>query len=111
MVRSSRETDIIARYGGEEFIALLPQTSAVHGQRLAERIRRLTEAHRFHGADAPEPIIRITVSSGVATFPLNDRIQRPEDLVKAADDALYRAKGAGRNRTHVDQRSLADARS
>src|SRR5712691_10323560 len=105
MVRSSRETDLIARYGGEEFAILLPQTTAVHGQRLAERIRRVTEADRFHGADAPEPIIRITVSAGVATFPLNDRIQRPEDLVKAADDALYRAKGAGRNRTHLDQRS------
>ena len=110
MVRSSRETDIIARYGGEEFVALLPQTTAVHGQRLAERIRRVTEAERFHGADAPEPIIWITVSAGVATFPLNDRIKRPEDLVKAADDALYRAKGAGRNRTHLDQRSLAVAR-
>jgi len=110
MVRSSRETDIVARYGGEEFVALLPQTTAVHGQRLAERIRRVTEADRFHGADAPEPIIRITVSAGVATFPLNDRIQRPESLVKAADDALYRAKGAGRNRTHLDQRSLAGAR-
>ena len=108
--RTLREGDVLFRYGGEEFVALLPQTSAVHGQRLAERIRRVTEAHRFHGADAPEPVIRITVSSGVATFPLNDRIQRPEDLVKAADDALYRAKGAGRNRTHVDQRSLATAR-
>src|SRR6266850_1047452 len=79
-------------------------------ERLAERIRRVTESYRFHGADAPEPSIRITVSAGVATFPLNDRIQRPESLVKAADDALYRAKGAGRNRTHLDQRSLAGAR-
>ncbi|HKB08096.1 MAG TPA: diguanylate cyclase [Candidatus Polarisedimenticolia bacterium] len=110
MVRSSRETDIIARYGGEEFVALLPQTTAVHGQRLAERIRRVTEAHRFHGTDAPEAIIRVTVSAGVATFPLNERILLPEDLIKAADDALYRAKGAGRNRTHLDQRSLAAAR-
>jgi two-component system, cell cycle response regulator len=110
MVRSSRETDIIARYGGEEFVALLPQTTAVHGQRLAERIRRVTEAHRFQGTDAPEAIIRVTVSAGVATFPLNDRILLPEDLIKAADDALYRAKGAGRNRTHLDQRSLAAAR-
>jgi two-component system, cell cycle response regulator len=110
MVRSSRETDIIARYGGEEFVALLPQTTAVHGQRLAERIRRVTEAHRFHGTDAPEAMIRVTVSAGVATFPLNERILLPEDLIKAADDALYRAKGAGRNRTHLDQSSLAAAR-
>src|SRR2546425_334320 len=110
MVRSSRETDIIARYGGEEFVALLPQTTAVHGQRLAERIRRVTETHPVHGTHPPQPVIRITVSAGVATFPLNDRIQRPEDFVKAADDALYRAKDAGRNRTHLDQRSLSSGR-
>jgi diguanylate cyclase (GGDEF)-like protein len=110
MVRSARETDLIARYGGEEFAALLPQTTAVHGQRLAERIRRVTEGFRFRGSDDPGPVIRITVSAGVATYPLNDRIQRPEDLVKAADDALYRAKGSGRNRTHLDQHSLAVAR-
>jgi len=110
MVNSSRETDLIARYGGEEFVALLPQTTAVHGQRLAERIRRVTEGFRFRGSDDPGPVIRITVSAGVATYPLNDRIQRPEDLIKAADDALYRAKGSGRNRTHLDQLSLAAAR-
>jgi two-component system cell cycle response regulator len=110
MVRSARETDLIARYGGEEFAALLPQTTAVHGQRLAERIRRVTEGFRFRGSDGPGPVIRITVSAGVATYPLNDRIQRPEDLIKAADDALYRAKGSGRNRTHLDQHSLAAAR-
>ena len=110
MVHSSRETDLIARYGGEEFVALLPQTTAVHGQRLAERIRRVTEGFRFRGSDDPGPVIRITVSAGVATYPLNDRILRPEDLVKAADDALYRAKGSGRNRTHLDQLSLVAAR-
>ena len=110
MVNSSRETDLIARYGGEEFVALLPQTTAVHGQRLAERIRRVTEGFRFRGSDDPGPVIRITVSAGVATYPLNDRIQRPEDLIKAADDALYRAKGSGRNRTHLDQLSLVAAR-
>ena len=110
MVNSSRETDLIARYGGEEFVALLPQTTAVHGQRLAERIRRGTEGFRFRGSDDTGPVIRITVSAGVATYPLNDRIQRPEDLIKAADDALYRAKGSGRNRTHLDQLSLVAAR-
>ncbi len=110
MVNSSRETDLIARYGGEEFVALLPQTTTVHGQRLAERIRRVTESYRFRGSDDPGLVIRITVSAGVATYPLNDRIQRPEDLVKAADDALYRAKGSGRNRTHLDQLSLVAAR-
>jgi diguanylate cyclase (GGDEF)-like protein len=106
MTRSARETDLTARYGGEEFTVLLPQTTAIQGQRLADRIRRSTESHRFANPNGPEPI-RITVSAGVATFPINARIQQPEDLVQAADDALYRAKEAGRNRTHVDHRSVA----
>ena len=48
----------------------------------------------------------VTVSAGVATFPINDRILEPQDLIQAADLALYRAKELGRNRTHVDERSL-----
>ncbi len=105
MTRSARETDLIARYGGEEFTILLPQTTAAQGQRLGDRIRRSSEAQRF-ADDEGRPVIRITVSVGVATFPINDRILAPEDLVKAADEALYRAKEAGRNRTEVDARSL-----
>jgi len=106
VVRSARETDVIARYGGEEFAVLLPHTTAVHGRRLADRIRRSTEFHDFAGDDGHGPI-RITVSIGLATFPLNDRLGRPEDLVQAADEALYRAKSDGRNLTAVDPRSLA----
>ena len=104
MSRSARETDLIARYGGEEFAILLPQTSAIHGQRLADRIRHATQENLFH---APEgrAAIRITVSAGVATYPINDRILSAEDLVRTADEALYRAKESGRNRTAVDARS------
>jgi len=104
MMRSARETDLIARYGGEEFAILLPQTAAVHGQRLADRIRHATQENLFH---APEgrAAIRITVSAGVATYPINDRILSAEDLVRTADEALYRAKESGRNRTAVDARS------
>jgi two-component system, cell cycle response regulator len=106
MVRSARETDLIARYGGEEFVILLPQTTAIQGQRLADRIRRSTADHHFSSDNGTDPV-RISVSAGVATFPINDRIQHPEELVKAADEALYRAKEAGRNRTYVDARSVA----
>ncbi len=106
MSRSARETDIIARYGGEEFTILLPHTSASQGQRLAERVRRSTESFDFPEASDDGPV-SITVSAGVATFPINDRIQSPEHLVAAADNALYRAKAAGRNRTYVDDRSVA----
>jgi diguanylate cyclase (GGDEF)-like protein len=106
MSRSARETDIIARYGGEEFTILLPHTAAPQGQRLAERIRKATESFDFPGAPDGVPI-SITVSAGVATFPINDRILAPDQLVASADNAMYRAKAAGRNRTHVDERSVA----
>jgi len=106
MTGSARETDICSRYGGEEFAILLPQTSAVHGQRLAERIRRATHARQFSGAGTLAPI-QITVCAGVATTPMNPLIETPEHLIQAADAALYRAKEAGRNRTVVDPRSTA----
>src|SRR5207249_7581187 len=54
----------------------LPQTTAAQGQRLADRVRRTTAGHDFLGPGRSDPI-RITVSAGVATFPINDRIQKP----------------------------------
>jgi two-component system chemotaxis family response regulator WspR len=105
MSRTARETDLVARYGGEEFTVLLPNTSAAQGHRLAERVRKATEGFSFDVANGNGPA-RITVSAGVATFPINDKIAEPPDLVDAADHALYRAKDMGRNRSHVDERSL-----
>jgi len=96
----------VARYGGEEFSVLLPHTSASQGQRLAERVRKSTEGHSFEIPNGGSPL-RVTVSAGVATVPINDGIVEPPDLIEAADLAMYRAKDAGRNRTHVDERSLA----
>ncbi len=104
MLRTARETDIVARYGGEEFSVLLTHTTAVQAERLANRIRRAAAERAFEN-DRGEGI-RITASAGVATFPINRRILKPEDLVQAADDAMYRAKNAGRNRTEVDPRSV-----
>jgi diguanylate cyclase (GGDEF)-like protein len=128
MVRTARETDLVARYGGEEFAILLPHTSAAQGQRLAERVRKSTEGYLFQGnghagnggngegrtetandaesANGEARTVSVTTSAGVATFPINDRIVEPHDLIQAADLALYRAKELGRNRTHVDERSL-----
>lgn len=90
-----RGVDIVVRYGGEEFTVVLPETDQRGAMKVAERLRRAVEGYRFRHylfANAQ----RITVSAGVATFP--DHAATPEDLLEAADQALYAAKKAGRNR-------------
>ena len=95
--RALREVDILARYGGEELVALLPQTAPAEARRAAERIRAGVESldlsPRAEGASA----VRCTVSIGVASVPA-DRITTGGELVQAADECLFAAKGAGRNR-------------
>ena len=105
MLKTARETDIVARYGGEEFAILLAHTTAIQAERLANRIRRAAAETSFQKGN--EKAIRITASAGVATFPINRSIQKPEELVQAADEAMYRAKNSGRNRTLVDPHSIA----
>jgi two-component system cell cycle response regulator len=83
-----RAFDTPARYGGEEFAVVLPQTDAEEALAVAERLREAIAGARV------EP--GVTVSVGVATFPLHG--DDPDDLVKAADDALYASKRAGRDR-------------
>jgi diguanylate cyclase (GGDEF)-like protein len=102
LTESARETDFVARYGGEEFAIILPQTDGHSARILAERIRKATEAMPFPLSRGQ---VRMTVSAGVATFPSNRRIRKASALVKHADDALYRAKQAGRNRTLLEKES------
>ena len=91
-----RTDDISCRYGGEEFLVVMPGCAEGAAIDLAERLRRATEASAIAcGAEA----IRMTVSSGVATFPRHGRTAA--ELIKAADTALYGAKAAGRNRVGV----------
>jgi diguanylate cyclase (GGDEF)-like protein len=92
--RILRRTDFLARYGGEEFIVLAPQTPADRALILAERLRQVI-------AESPIPVadnlqIHITISIGVAVFP--NHAQNENELVRAADAALYKAKQMGRNR-------------
>jgi len=92
VVRESlREIDTAARYGGEEFVILLPETSRAGAHVVADRIRRRIE-ERFRGRDAPQE----TISGGVATYP--EDATSPEDLLRRADEGLYRAKADGKNR-------------
>jgi diguanylate cyclase (GGDEF)-like protein len=90
---SLRGNDYIGRFGGEEFVCVLPETDAAEALACAERIRTHF-ARREFGAAAPP--IRATVSIGVAVLGGH---QNWDSLVAEADQALYRAKNGGRNRT------------
>ncbi len=93
-----RTIDTVARYGGEEFAVLLPETTLREAELTAERIRSAVEVHQFMGPDGQG--MHITVSQGVTSYPAADAFSR-HDIVAKADSALYRAKGAGRNRVSV----------
>jgi two-component system, cell cycle response regulator len=91
---TAREIDMIGRYGGEEFIAILPGASEEAAARFAERVREAVVSHVFRD-EATE--VRMTLSSGVASHPEHP-VDNPDLLIKRADEALYAAKGGGRNR-------------
>jgi diguanylate cyclase (GGDEF)-like protein/PAS domain S-box-containing protein len=94
-----RSSDLLARYGGEEFIVVLPSTDSDGAQLLAEQIRSAVELRSLpHAGNPPHSVI--TVSIGCATNILNYDTPR-NSLLQAADDALYVAKSAGRNRIEV----------
>ena len=85
-----RKNDVVCRYGGEEFAILLPQTNFQQAQAVAEKLRKVVEAWQFPGVPRP-----VTISSGVASCPAHGATR--DDVVKAADAALYTAKQSGRN--------------
>lgn len=90
--RRTRESDTCTRYGGEEFAILLPATPLQEAVDLAERLRRAV-------ASTPCGEQRVTVSIGVACGTAGSAPSDASLLIKEADDALYAAKSAGRNRT------------
>jgi len=90
-----RAADFIARFGGEEFVLLLPATTPAVGAKLLESLRAAIEACPFHFKGER---VTITISMGLASFKTGEH----SDLVlKRADQALYRAKNAGRNRVEL----------
>jgi diguanylate cyclase (GGDEF)-like protein len=88
-----RKYDIPCRYGGDEIVIIVPGASLRVTSELAERLRMGIEALSFHCEDRS---VSITASLGVAAF--ETQTMQPEDLLRAADAALYRAKRSGRNR-------------
>jgi diguanylate cyclase (GGDEF)-like protein len=96
--QNARSVDILARYGGEEFAIILPETDIQRGAAHAERIRSAVASHAFPSQETGLEH-RVTVSIGVAA--LSPALQKIEELVHGADQALYRAKAAGRNRLEL----------
>lgn len=93
-----REKDIVARYGGEEFAVILPDTLEDKAIEIAENIRHKIEETYFEGEEN-QPKGKITASMGVSTFP--DKAENDVELIKSADDALYRAKFFNKNRVET----------
>ena len=100
LAEGRRATDQLARIGGEEFAVLLPETDAGTALAVAERMRAAIEAQRVEWQGQ---VIRVTMSFGVAELEHDgdasrDALEALESLLQRADAALYKAKGAGRNR-------------
>ena len=95
--QAGRGSDRLGRTGGEEFMLVLPAADLDVASEIAECIRQRVESGSF---DAVVPGLRVTVSLGVATWTRGR--QEAADLLKRADEALYRAKESGRNRVEVD---------
>jgi diguanylate cyclase (GGDEF)-like protein len=94
---SVRTEDIVARYGGEEFTIVMPETGIGEAGQVAERIRsRLSTRPLLHVGSKP---VVVTASLGAAEFPRH--AETAEELIRRANEALYRAKRAGKNRVWI----------
>jgi diguanylate cyclase (GGDEF)-like protein len=89
-----RSTDVPVRYGGDEFVVLLPETSKDQAMECAKRLRGEISRWKFLAEEAYGPL-QITASLGVASFP--DDARAPEELLRRADDAMYRVKAERRD--------------
>lgn len=92
-----RKVDVIARYGGEEFVAILPETDEKGAYVIAEKLRKLIKGYEFDILD--EKKLNVTASFGVSSLNMliEDIADKSQQIVKMADDALYKAKENGRN--------------
>jgi len=101
LLKHSRGINVISRYGGDEFVVLLVETPKAGARLYADRIRQVVSTYPFsHGC-------RITASFGVSSLP-EDIAAAPDDIVKTADEALYAAKRAGKNKVAGYEQVVGD---
>ena len=94
LLKTLRSTDVPVRYGGDEFVILLPETSKDQAMECAKRLRGEISRWKFLAEETYGPL-QITASLGVASFPDDARV--PEELLRRADDAMYRVKAERRD--------------
>jgi diguanylate cyclase (GGDEF)-like protein len=97
LLKSLRTIDIVARYGGDEFVIVLPQTPPRAATQIAERMRRSVEQNTFLKKEGYA--LKLTASFGVASYPENAKSK--DDLIRLADDAMYRVKYQSRNAVYA----------
>ena len=107
VAQTVRKGDTVYRYGGEEFLAILPEQSLESATQAAERLRRGVEDLEIPHAARSAPHV-VTISLGLAILPPGEK-KTADELLKQADDALYRAKNAGRNRLAIYEEAAEEA--
>jgi two-component system, cell cycle response regulator len=105
MTRNLRSFDLVSRIGGEEFVVVMPDTPPERAQRIAERLRQRIEEEPFKVSTGAE--IRATISVGVTTCREDDDLAA--DLLRRADEAMYRAKRSGRNKVIIAENKAVEA--
>jgi len=95
-----RGVDTASRYGGEEIAVILPRTEMVNAYSVGERLRGAISELRITTDGEPPQALRVTASFGIASYP-ESKATGGEDLVRRADQALYRAKKTGKNRVEL----------
>lgn len=103
--KSLRKSDFVARMGGEEFLVVMPECPFTNAVMVAERLRQVIADQSF-SVDNNSQMLDVTISLGVAAS--NQGVASPEELMKLADDRLYKAKESGRNRviSHFDAQAI-----
>jgi len=97
LLKSLRSVDVIARYGGDEFVIVLPHTSPYAAAQVAERIRKAIERNVFLRKEGYS--LKLTASFGVASYP--EAAKSKEELIRLADEAMYKVKYQSRNGVYV----------
>jgi diguanylate cyclase (GGDEF)-like protein len=97
LLRNLRTVDIVARYGGDEFVVVLPQTAPKSAAQIAERMRKSVEQNTFLKKEGYT--LKLTASFGVASYP--ESAKSKEELIKIADEAMYRVKYQTRNAVYA----------